>query len=219
MNKTIELFCGTKSFSKVAKQRGHETFTIDNNKEHNPDIIRDISKISEHDLEFLIIDSDIIWMSPPCQTLSIASGNTHWTIDRKPKTNNAIQTIELINICKVIMNYCIKHNKIFFIENPRARMRWFLPKEYRHTVWYCQYGDTRAKPTDIWTNLKGWKGKECKNNNPNCHHERAPRGSKTGTQGLKGRINRGVIPPQLFEELFNIMEEQNESLHKKKNSK
>ena len=21
----------------------------------------------------------------------------------------------------------------------------------RHTVWYCKYGDSRAKPTDIWT--------------------------------------------------------------------
>ena len=37
---------------------------------------------------------------------------------------------------------------------------------------------------------------------PVCHngdtcHEAAPRGSKTGTQGIKGAIDRGVIP-ELF---------------------
>ena len=33
---TVELFCGTKSFSKVAKELGHETFTVEfNNKRKN----------------------------------------------------------------------------------------------------------------------------------------------------------------------------------------
>jgi hypothetical protein len=63
----------------------------------------------------------------------------------------------------------------------------------RHTVWYCQYGDDRAKPTDIWTNSKTWIPKPmCKNFkydsegniiNRHCHHESARRGAKTGTQG------------------------------------
>ena len=44
--------------------------------------------------------------------------------------------------------------KYYFIENPRGGMRkmeWMknLP---RYTVTYCQYGDNRMKPTDIWTN-------------------------------------------------------------------
>jgi len=92
---------------------------------------------------------------------------------------------------------------IFFIENPRARARWFLPAEYRKTAWYCQYGDKRAKPTDIWTNLN-WTPKTCKNGNKDCHHEPAPRGSKTGTQGLKGNKERSVIPPELFREIFKV---------------
>ena len=97
------------------------------------------------------------------------------------------------------------NNKIFFIENPRARARWFLPVEWRKTAWYCQYGDSRAKPTDIWTNLSKWNPKTCNNNNPNCNHERAPRGSKTGTQGLKGNMERSVIPPALFHEIFSSL--------------
>ena len=71
----------------------------------------------------------------------------------------------------------------------------------RHTVTYCQYGDERMKPTDIWTNAEWWKPRPmCKNGMP-CHVA-APRGSKTGTQGLKGSVHRGVIPPALFEEIF-----------------
>jgi len=203
--KTLELFCGTKSFSKYAKQLGHSTYTIDNDSTFMPDITRDISGISEHDLKFLIDTSDVIWMSPPCQTFSMASGNTHWTADRQPKTEQAIKGLQLLNLCKWIGDYCIAQNKIFFIENPRARARWFLPKKWRKTAWYCQYGDNRAKPTDIWTNLNEWNPKICKNGNPNCNHIRAPRGSKTGTQGLKTAKERGVIPEGLFKEIFNVI--------------
>lgn len=76
-----------------------------------------------------------------------------------------------------------------------------LPAHYRHTVTYCQYGDNRMKPTDIWTNCSEWKPKPMCKNGENCH-ESAPRGSKTGTQGIKGAKDRGVIPPALFYEIF-----------------
>ena len=77
----------------------------------------------------------------------------------------------------------------------------FMQNFIRHTVTYCQYGDTRMKPTDIWTNATWWKPRSiCKNGMP-CH-ESAPRGSKTGTQGIDGAKDRGVIPPQLFEEIL-----------------
>jgi hypothetical protein len=78
------------------------------------------------------------------------------------------------------------------------------------TVWYCRYGDKRAKPTDIWSNhiyslfnTKGWHPKsECFNGNKKCHHESAPRGSKTGTQGLKGNYERSKIPYELCKEIL-----------------
>ena len=40
--KILELFSGTESFSKVAKEKGHETFTIDFNPKFKPDLIIDI---------------------------------------------------------------------------------------------------------------------------------------------------------------------------------
>lgn len=198
--KTIELFCGTKSFSNFMKKNNIETYTIDIETKFNPDYIYDLRKpINEH-IWNKIKEADCVWMSPPCQTLSMASGNKHWTVNKEPKTRKAIDTLMMIENCKQIASYCLKNKKLFFIENPRARMRWFLPNnELRKEVWYCQYGDIRAKPTDIWTNAI-WEGKKCKNGNKD--HEYAPRGSKTGTQGLKNHIERGKIPEKLFEDIF-----------------
>ena len=47
--KTVELFSGTKSFSKVAEKLGHSTYTIDNNKELEPDLCQNIFFIEKVD--------------------------------------------------------------------------------------------------------------------------------------------------------------------------
>lgn len=62
----------------------------------------------------------------------------------------------------------------------------------RYTVTYCQYGDTRMKPTDIWTNHPDPRFKPMCKNGDSCHVP-APRGSKTGTQGLKNSREREVL--------------------------
>ena len=110
----------------------------------------------------------------------------------------------------------INPNLKFFIENPRGMMRKmpFVKSIDRTTVWYCTYGDERAKPTDIFTNHlfsvfnpKGWIPKhECFNGNKKCHHESAPRGSKTGTQGKSGSYDRSKIPEQLAIEVIKSCE-------------
>ena len=98
--------------------------------------------------------------------------------------------------------------KYYFIENPRGGMRkmeWMknLP---RYTVTYCQYGDNRMKPTDIWTNHPNPEFLPMCHNGDSCHVP-APRGSKTGTQGLKGSRERSVIPQKLCEHIVDICEE------------
>lgn len=76
----------------------------------------------------------------------------------------------------------------------------------RYTVTYCQYGDTRMKPTDIWTNHPDPKFKPpCHNGDP-CHVA-APRGAKTGTQGLSGSKERSVIPAELCRYIVTICED------------
>lgn len=75
----------------------------------------------------------------------------------------------------------------------------------RYTVTYCKYGDTRMKPTDIWTNHPNPDFLPMCHNGDPCH-ERAPRGAKTGTQGLKGSMERSVIPRALCEHIVEICE-------------
>jgi len=99
----------------------------------------------------------------------------------------------------------INPNMVYFIENPRGMLRKmpFMQEFKRHTIWYCQYGDDRAKPTDIWTNSQEWIPRPiCHNGNKNCHHQPAPRGSQTGTQGKKGSYERSRIPEQLCLEIL-----------------
>jgi len=97
---------------------------------------------------------------------------------------------------------------VWFIENPRGGMRKmdFMSGLPRYTVTYCQYGDSRMKPTDIWCNHPNPKFRPpCHNGDP-CHVS-APRGAKTGTQGLAGSVERSVIPPALCRHIVDICEE------------
>lgn len=206
---TVEVYAGTKSFSKVAEKLGYKSWTTDNNPDCNCDLTGDIfdREVQKKILE-KVKTASMVWMSPVCKTWSLSAGNTYWDEFRFPRNDKAINGIKMMMNCRFIADYCVKHGIIFFIENPNGRAVWIMDNKYLHRVWYCQYGDTRAKPTNIWTNLPNWKPKTCKNGNPDCNHERAPRGSKTGTQGLKGNMDRSVVPPQLCEELIKCYEEE-----------
>ena len=209
--KTVELFSGTKSFSKVADDLGHDTFTIDNDPIGNPDLCRNILDVEIDDIPF---KPDIIWASPPCQTFSVASIGHHWTFGKKGHVPKSEACKIGLNLLEQTIQIITESNpKYWIIENPRGVMRKIINPIFnrnsiwnnkRHTVTYCQYGDDRMKPTDLWHNIPSWEPKPmCKNGDP-CH-ESAPRGSKTGTQGLKDARKRGVIPPGLFYEIFDVI--------------
>ena len=201
--KTLELFAGTKSFSKVANSLGLETYTSDIDEGFNTDYA---VSIMDFDITKVPYQPDIIWASPPCETFSVASLGHHWTGGKGayiPKTQKCIDGIDRVKKTLEI----IKELKpeYWFIENPRGVLRKmdFMNQDgiYRHTVTYCQYGDTRMKPTDIWTNYDSLKLKPvCKNGMP-CHVA-APRGSRTGTQGLNNYRDRSIVPSKLCEDII-----------------
>lgn len=149
---------------------------------------------------------DVIWASPDCTAFSIASVSHNWIKDGEkyaPKREFAAVSLRLLEHTVHLIKEL--NPKLFFIENPRGMMRKMdavqgLP---RYTVTYCQFGDMRMKPTDIWTNHPRPQFKPmCKKGSP-CH-EAAPRGSKTGTQGLKNSVERAKIPRQLCEHIADI---------------
>lgn len=202
---TIELFCGTKSFSKVASNLGHSIYTVDNNSQFNPDFLGDVMEWENPQGI-----CDVLWASPPCQGFSVAAIGKNWNKDATPKSDSVLKAIALVKKTMDIVDHL--EPEYWFIENPRGmlrKMEWFddwvrSKGGVRRTVAYCQYGDTRQKPTDIWTNCVDWIPKPmCKPGSP-CH-EAAPRGSRTGTQGLKNATTRGSIPRELFYEIFNVI--------------
>jgi len=204
---TIELFSGTKSFSKVMKKYNHDVFTIDNNPDLNPDLCIDILQMPK-----TIKKVDIFWASPPCTGFSVASISRHWTGGYRkyiPKSETAKLGLQLLD--RTIEIISINKPTEWYIENPRGVMRKVIDdifKKYgiadyrRVTITYCQYGDIRMKPTDIWTNNMTWIPKPVCKNGDTCHTS-APRGSRTGTQGLKNATERGKIPEELFVEILN----------------
>ena len=214
MEKILELFAGSRSFSKVAKEFGHKVYTTDIEPFDEIDQVCDIFKFDIDKMLDEFGTPDIIWASPPCTTFRVASIGHHWKGGNKayiPKTKEAEMGIKIIEET----NWLIKmlNPKYFYIENPRGLLRKLpvITKEsyIRHTIWYCQYHNPekdkikRAKPTDIWTNDYSWKPKPvCKNGNPDCNHERAPRGSRTGTQGLKDDYERSKVPYELCKEII-----------------
>lgn len=102
---------------------------------------------------------------------------------------------------------------LYFIENPRGMMRKMPWMQWSpmYTVTYCAYStklpieQRRMKPTDIWTNHPNPNFlPPCKNGDP-CH-VRAPRGSVTGTQGLK-LVDKYRIPDDLCDHIVRISED------------
>lgn len=209
--KVLELFAGTRSIGKAFEKHGHEVYSIEWDKNfENIDWYEDISKITAQDIIDRFGHPDVIWASPDCTSFSIAAISHHRR--KNLETGNLDPVSDYAKFCDNVDQHVLDlirelKPKYWFIENPRGGMRkmtWMqgLP---RYTVTYCQYGDTRMKPTDIWTNHQDPKFKTpCHNGDP-CH-EPAPRGSKTGTQGLKGSIDRSRIPDKLCEHIVEICE-------------
>ena len=209
--KVLELFAGTRSIGKAFEKHGHEVYSIEWDKGfENIDWYEDIGKITAQDIIDRFGHPDVIWASPDCTSFSIAAISHHRR--KNLETGNLDPVSDYAKFCDNVDQHVLDlirelKPKYWFIENPRGGMRkmtWMqgLP---RYTVTYCQYGDTRMKPTDIWTNHPDPKFKTpCHNGDP-CH-EPAPRGSKTGTQGLKGSIDRSRIPDKLCEHIVEICE-------------
>ena len=198
--KLLELFSGTGSVGKVAKNFGIEVVSLD--KDMDADIKTDIM-----DWDYKVYPPHyfhIIWASPPCTEYSMAK-----TIgERKIEESNAI----VLKVLEIIKYF----DPIFYmIENPQSGLlknQYFMKEIPYDDVDYCKYGMPYRKRTRIWNNIHGWTPrplckKDCESIEDGKHKEHAQRGP-SGPKELWGNQRRFkreelyVIPPLLLMSMF-----------------
>ena len=208
--KVLELFAGTRSIGKAFEAMGHEVYSIEWNRDFEDiDLYADIITVTAEQILKEFGRPDVIWASPDCTTYSVSAISKH---RRKEPNGNLSPVTEYAAKCDEVNAYVVDlikelNPKYWFIENPVGGLRKmdFMQGLPRYTVTYCQYGERRQKPTDIWTNHPNPNFKPiCKRGAP-CH-DAAPRGSRTGTQALKNAREKAKIPVMLCEHIVDICE-------------
>ena len=125
--KVLELFAGTRSISKAFEKRGHETYSVEWNKDfENITLYEDINNLTVGKIiELCGGVPDVIWASPDCTTYSIA-GIYHHRI-KNAITGNLDAVSDYAKFCDKTNKHVLDlikriKPKYYFIENPR---RWF----------------------------------------------------------------------------------------------
>lgn len=200
-----DFFSGTGSATQAFKDAGHKVIKIEIDESFSAHE-RDVLKITAADLLAKYGQPDFIWASPPCTSFSVASIGYHWNKDKTPKTQAALDSLELVAYTLNLINE-LNPTYGWIMENPRGMLRkQVIVQSLEHRqITYCSYGDSRMKPTDLWGTVKNWEARTPCKNGDSCH-ESAPRGSRTGTQGIKGARDRSMIPYELGEELLNAIQ-------------
>lgn len=200
----FDFFAGTGSSTRAFEDAGDTVIRFELDKQFEADEHVDVFDLNAIELFRKYGRPDFVWASPPCTAFSVASIGHHWTGGYQaylPKTEQAKVNQDLVwKTRNLISGLDPKFG--YLIENPRGVLRKLPPVQglTRRTVTYCQYGDERMKPTDLWGEVPGWEPRDMCKNGDDCHVS-APRGAKTGTQGLKGAAIRSMVPYELALEI------------------
>lgn len=212
-----DLFCGTCSATKYFKRSDDwEVVGVDveSTERINPDVQKDILDVGRGELP----DPDFVWASPPCTTFSMASVRWYWeqvedgyavTTEDKEKAEKARRHLKMVEHTFDLID--AGNPRYWFVENPRALLRTLTEQHFGRTptgtVTYCQYGEDRMKPTDLWgVHPDGFEYRKCSNGD-DCH-DSAPRGTThQGTQSSNlDAVERAMVPDQLAKEVFEAVD-------------
>lgn len=208
--KILELFSGTECMSDAFRKRGHKCFTVDFDHQFPSSLHIDIMELTSDMILEMFGHPDIIWSGNDCTCTSVAAIGFHrrynpYTGNLDPKTEKASRS-DAVN--RHTLDLIRELNpRFFFIENPVGALRKmdYMHGIPRYTTTWCRYGFTYRKATDIWTNHPNPQFLPACRNGDSCH-EAAPRGSKTGLQGIKDKMLRSAYPPLFCEHIVDICE-------------
>ncbi|MDG6949179.1 MAG: DNA cytosine methyltransferase [Nitrososphaerota archaeon] len=147
----IDLCSGSGDFSQAFVDAGYEVVRIDNNPQFNEVPHTIIADVLTYDFtELAKREPLVVIASPPCERFSLA--NSSWP---RPGIGKALQVVggclEAIIALKP---------KYWALENPKARLRWFLGAP-PHSIRLSDYGHKTPinrnrrpyKLTDVWGNI------------------------------------------------------------------
>ena len=205
--KVLELFSGTGSVGKVARERGHEVVSIENDPSFEATYCEDILTFDFSQLK----TPDFIWASPPCTTFSLLI-NSHKPrirdIDGVALTDKAREGDALLHKTIGIITYFQAKNPdlLFCIENPRGYMRKqpCLRDCERATTSYNHFGFPYMKTTDFFSNFEMQlpKPKKMQTDIRLGHRSARPhRDAMTKLTGekMEAKKHMGRIPPLLVD--------------------
>jgi len=204
----FDFFAGTGSSTKAFEDAGHTVISFELNPKQKATENVNILDLTAEYLLATYGQPDFIWASPPCTTFSVASCYKYWeksptgAVPKHPAVFEALKvvahTIQLIKD--------LAPTKGWIMENPRGMLRKqdVVKDLTRRTVTYCQYGDFRMKPTDLWGEVPGWTPRPMCKNGDDCH-EGAPAGTATGSTRL-GKVARSMIPYDLGKEILTVVD-------------
>lgn len=188
----LDFFSGLGGASSAMREDNRWTvITVDNVQKFNPTICKDVLSLKpEH---FSGMEIDLIWASPPCVAFSMASVSHYWRKVKGcflPRNEKTIEYLNLVFHTLWIVNEL--QPTWWFLENPRGILHKFIGRP-SGWVTYCQYGEKRMKPTNLWgQHPPSFQYMHCRYQSK-CHSP-TPRGSSQGTQGLGSPEKAAKIP-------------------------
>ena len=192
--RVLDLFSGTGSATEAFRRMGHEVVSVDVLMDSGATIV---GSVLDSDVVSKILAAgpyDFVWASPPCTAFSVASLGSHWNPDGSPKSEAAAHGEALVVAALGII--AASGAPYWVMENPRGmlRTRACVSHLERRTVTYCRLGESHMKPTDLWGVFPPGLTLPAPCNNGDTCHESAPRGAKTGTQGIDSARDRSRVP-------------------------
>ncbi len=180
--RVLELFAGTLGWGAAFRDRGHEVFSVELERDFpGVSLYADVATLTADDIPWR---PDIILASPPCTSFSMMAVGSHWSQDGRPKSETARMGAGLV-LATIRLADALRPDYLV-TENPVGRLRsiGFVDALERQTIWQCQYGRPYAKPTDLFGYFPpSFRPRTCFNGAED--HTPAPRGSRTGVQGTR----------------------------------
>ena len=141
----LELFSGTQSVGKVAREMGFEVVCLD--RDMGADIKSDIM-----DWDYKIYEPgsfDVIWASPLC---------TEYSRAKTVGVRNLVMANAIVQRTIDIINYFVP--KYFIMENPQTgllKYQAIVDGMRFDDVDYCKYGLPYRKRPRLWNNIAQWE--------------------------------------------------------------